>query len=110
MIRETPEGFLLDIKVLPRSSRCGICGIQGDALKIKVTAPPVDGRANEEIVAFLADVLGIRKGQVTITAGRNATRKVVAVTGCGRRDLERLIGGEGRADRTPLLPPEPSGR
>jgi hypothetical protein len=92
MIRETPEGFLLNVKALPRSSRCGICGIYGDALKIKVTAPPVDGRANEEIIAFLASGLGIKKGQVTIVAGHNATRKVVAVTGCGREDIERLMG------------------
>lgn len=92
MIRETPEGFLLNVKALPRSSRCGICGIHGDALKIKVTAPPVDGRANEEIVSFLASGLGIKKGQVTIVAGHNATRKVIAVTGCDRREMERLMG------------------
>jgi len=92
MIRETPEGFLLNVKALPRSSRCGICGIYGDALKIKVTAPPVDGRANEEIIAFLASGLGIKKGQVRIVTGHNATRKTVAVTGCRREDIERLMG------------------
>lgn len=91
MIRETPEGILVTVKVLPRSSRCEICGIQGEALKIKVTAPPVDGRANEEIISFLADSLGIRKGRVTIVAGHGASRKTVAVAGMREPELRMII-------------------
>jgi len=92
MIKETPEGVLVTVKVLPRSSRCEICGIHGDAMKIKVTSPPVDGRANEEIIAFVADSLGIKKGRVTIVTGHAATRKTVAVAGCCRGDIDHLLG------------------
>lgn len=91
MIKETSEGVLLTLKVLPRSSRCGIVGLHGDAWKIKVTSPPVEGRANEEIVAFLSETLGIKKGQVTIVSGHTSQRKTVAITGCNRQDLERHV-------------------
>ena len=90
MIKEIPDGVLLKLKVLPRSSRCEIIGPHGDALKIKVTAPPVEGRANEEIVEFLAETLGIKKGQVAIVSGNLSKRKTVAITGCNRQELERL--------------------
>jgi len=98
MIKETPEGVLVAVKVLPRSSRCEICGRHGDALKIKVTSPPVDGRANEEVVDFLTENLGIKKSRVNIVAGHNATRKVIAVAGCRRGDIERLLGETGKVD------------
>jgi len=90
MIKETSAGILLTLKVLPRSSRCEIIGPHGDALKIKVTSPPVEGRANEEIVEFLAETLGIKKGQVAIVSGHASRQKTVAITGCNRHELERL--------------------
>ena len=60
-IRETENGVVLDIRVLPRSSRCELAGIQDGALKMKITAPPVEGRANEECIRFLSDLLKVRK-------------------------------------------------
>ena len=92
MIKETAAGVLLALKVLPRSSRCAIIGPHGDALKIKVTSPPLEGRANEEIVEFLAETLGIKKGQVAIVSGHASRQKTVAITGCNRQELERLTG------------------
>ncbi|MFA5183262.1 MAG: DUF167 domain-containing protein [Syntrophales bacterium] len=94
MIKEIPDGVLLKLKVLPRSSRCEIIGCHGDALKIKVTAPPLEGRANEEIIEFLAETLGIKKGQLAIVAGHKSQHKTVAITGCNGRELERLAGKE----------------
>ncbi len=94
MIKEIADGVLLKLKVLPRSSRCEIIGTHGDALKIKVTAPPVEGRANEEIVEFLAEALGIKKGQLAIVSGHKSQRKTVAITGCNRQELESLTGKE----------------
>jgi uncharacterized protein len=90
MIKETSAGVLLKIKVLPRSSRCEIIGTHGDALKIKVISPPVDGRANDEIVEFLSVTLGIKKAQVAIVSGHKSQRKTVAITGCNSQELERL--------------------
>jgi uncharacterized protein (TIGR00251 family) len=89
MIKEIPEGVLLKLKVLPRSSRCEIMGAHGDALKIRVTSPPVEGRANDEIIDFLAETLGIKKGRLAIVAGHTSRHKTVAITGCNRQDLER---------------------
>ena len=89
MIKETSAGVLLKLKVLPRSSRCEIVGPHGGALKIKVTSPPVEGRANEEICEFLAETLGIKKGRVAIVSGHASQRKTVAIAGCNRQDLER---------------------
>jgi uncharacterized protein (TIGR00251 family) len=91
-VKETERGLIFQIRVLPRSSRCGTAGIQGDALKIKITSPPVEGKANEECVRFLADLLGIRKSQVAIIAGHKSRQKTVAVSGIRRADLEALIG------------------
>jgi len=88
MIKEIPDGVLLKLKVLPRSSRCEIVGPHGDFLKIKVTAPPLEGRANEEIIEFLAATLGIKKGQVNIVSGHASRHKTVAITGCNRQELE----------------------
>jgi uncharacterized protein (TIGR00251 family) len=88
MIKETPEGVLLKLKVLPRSSRCEIIGPHGDALKIKVAAPPLEGRANDEIIEFLAHTLGIKKSQVVIVAGHASRQKTVAIAGCNRQELE----------------------
>jgi uncharacterized protein (TIGR00251 family) len=88
MIKEIPDGVLLKLKALPRSSRCEIIGPHGGALKIKITAPPLEGRANEEIIEFLADTLGIKKNQVTIVSGHASRQKTVAITGCNRQELE----------------------
>jgi uncharacterized protein len=92
MIKEIPAGVLLKLKVLPRSSRCELVGRHGDALKIKVTAPPLEGRANEEIIEFLAEALGIKKGRLTIVNGHKSQHKTVAITGCNRQDLDGLTG------------------
>ena len=86
-VKETERGLIFQIRVLPRSSRCEVAGVQGDALKIKITSPPVEGRANEECVCFLADRLGVRKSQVEIIAGHKAKKKTIVVSGLKKTDL-----------------------
>ncbi|HLE17973.1 MAG TPA: DUF167 domain-containing protein [Syntrophales bacterium] len=90
-IKETAEGVVFHIQVLPKSSKRQITGLQGDFLKIKITAPPVDGRANEECIRFLADLLDIKKDQVHIVGGLNAKKKTVSIKGLQKKDLETLI-------------------
>ena len=88
---ERPEGVLFQIKVLPRSARSEVAGIHGEALKIKITAPPVEGKANEEIVRFLAKRLGVKSAQVSIVSGGHSQIKTVAVSGLtGPQVRERL--------------------
>jgi uncharacterized protein (TIGR00251 family) len=81
----------LDVHVQPRAKRTEVVGWYGDAVKIRLAAPPVDGAANEELVAFLADELGVTRSSVEIIAGRTSRRKRVAVDGVTREEaLDRL--------------------
>ena len=65
----------LTIHVQPRASRMGLCGIHGDSLKVAITAPPVDGKANREIIAFLAAFLKISKKEISIISGTQSRKK-----------------------------------
>jgi uncharacterized protein len=80
-IRETATGAVFRIRVVPRASRSEMVGIQGDALKLRINSPPVEGKANDECIRFLAEVLGVKKAQVTIIAGHTARIKTIAVEG-----------------------------
>lgn len=82
-IRESSGGSIFRVHVIPRAARSETAGIQGDALKLRLHAPPVDGKANEECIRLLADLLGVRKSRVTIIAGHTARTKTVAVAGVG---------------------------
>jgi len=90
-IKETADGVVFNIRVLPRSSRCEIAGIQNDALKLKITAPPVEGKANEECIRFLSDTLGVKQNRISIKAGRKSKNKSIAITGVTRKDIESII-------------------
>jgi len=65
----------LCIHVQPRASRIGLCGIHGDALKLAISAPPVDGKANKEVIAFLAALLKIPKKEIVIISGLQSRTK-----------------------------------
>ncbi|HBB15718.1 MAG: hypothetical protein A3J94_07120 [Syntrophus sp. RIFOXYC2_FULL_54_9] len=80
-IRDTSDGATFRIRVVPRASRSEAAGIQGDALKLWVTAAPTEGKANDECIRLLAKILGVKKAQVTIIAGHTARTKTVAVEG-----------------------------
>jgi len=71
----------LSLKVVPGSSRDEIVGWLGDSLKVKVRAPPEKGRANEAIVALLAERLGIDTSSISVVSGHNSPAKVVEVDG-----------------------------
>lgn len=90
-IKETTDGVVFSIQVLPRSSKCEITGCQGESLKIKITAPPVEGRANEGCIRFLAAVLRIKKNRINIVAGLKSRKKTVAIKGLNKKDVEVII-------------------
>ena len=82
----------LVVHVVPRAKRTEVVGRHGDALKIKLKAPPVDGAANAELVRFVAEQFGVPRSAVTITAGLTSRRKTVEVTGVREADaLGRLL-------------------
>ena len=90
-IRETATGVVFRIRVVPRASRCEVAGIQDDALKLRITAPPVEGKANEECIRLLAELLGVKKTQVTIVAGHASRIKTVSVEGRKAREITAII-------------------
>jgi uncharacterized protein len=69
------------VHVVPRARVTGVAGRHGDALKIRLAAPPVDGAANDELIRFLAERLSVPRSAVTITAGHTSRRKTVKITG-----------------------------
>ena len=81
MIRATPGGIVIDVRVIPRAGRSGIAGTRDGALLVRLNAPPVEGAANAELVEVLADALGVRKRDITIVAGTTARQKRVRVVG-----------------------------
>ena len=90
-VRETAEGVAFTVKLQPRARRNAIVGELGDALKLSLTAPPVDGRANEECIAFLSAALRVPKSAVSIVSGQTSRRKLIRVTGITAAELrERL--------------------
>ncbi len=78
-LQEKTEGFLLKIHVLPRSSKNSITGLHKDALKIKLTAPPVDNAANKMCLKFLAKCLNLPKTSLSIIKGKSSRTKQVLI-------------------------------
>ena len=77
----TQNEIIIKIKVEPRSSKSGIAGTCGDTLKVKLTAPPVEGKANKELTEVLAKEFGIAKRNVQILSGKRSKNKVIKLIG-----------------------------
>jgi len=86
-IRETSTGAVFRIRVVPRASRNEAVGIRDDALKLRITAPPVEGKANEACIALLAELLGVKRTRVTIVAGHASRAKTVEVKGARAAEI-----------------------
>lgn len=87
-VKETGNGVIFHIHVVPKSAKNECAGIQGDAIKLKITAPPVEGQANDACIRFLSDLLGVKKNQVTIISGHKSRKKTVAIQGKGKKEIE----------------------
>jgi uncharacterized protein (TIGR00251 family) len=77
----TDGGILLDIHVQPRASRNELAGMQGDALKVRLTSPPVDGAANKLCREFFAKRLGVAKSRITLVSGDKSRHKRLFIEG-----------------------------
>ena len=86
------EGWLLDVHVQPRASRDEVVGVHGDALKIRLCAPPVEGKANDALIAFLAELLGVPRRELAICSGATARRKTVRLPNMAADALARALG------------------
>jgi uncharacterized protein (TIGR00251 family) len=81
----------LVVHVVPRARRTAVSGPHGDAIKIALAAPPVDGAANEALVRFVAAQLGVAPGAVTIVRGAAGRRKILAVVGLDTAAARRAL-------------------
>lgn len=84
-------GVRFAVRVQPRSSRAGVDGVHGDALRVRVNAPPVDGAANEAVVELLAKALGVAKRAVRIVGGATSRSKTVDVDGVSATDARARL-------------------
>lgn len=90
-VRETPGGATFAIKVQPRARKNAVTGTVGDALKLALTAPPVEGRANQAVIEFFAEVFAIPRASVTIASGATSRNKVVRLAGVTRAAVEQHL-------------------
>ena len=91
-VRETAAGVTFRLKIQPRAKRNAVVGQLGDALKVALTAPPVEGRANEACIEFFAEILKVPRASITIVSGQSSRNKVIRVTGMSAEELRRRLG------------------
>ena len=90
-LREKDGGLLLDVAARPGASRSAVQGVHGDALKVAIHAAPEKGKANKELLAFLAKALGLRKAQLSLASGHTSRVKTVHIAGVDRATLEAKL-------------------
>ena len=90
-IKESNQGATFAVKVHPRAKKNAITGELGDALKLSLTTPPVEGRANEACVEFLAKLLKVPRSSVTIASGQRSRNKVIRVMGLSAEEVRRRL-------------------
>ncbi|HEY6011231.1 MAG TPA: DUF167 domain-containing protein [Nitrospirota bacterium] len=93
---EAPENATLSVRIQPRSSKNEASLMEDGGLKIRLTAPPVDGAANEALIRFLADALSVAKSQVEILSGHTSKNKIIRIGGISKAEAERLLNEKGK--------------
>lgn len=87
-ISSAEGGAAFPVRVVPRASKNEISGRHGDAIKIRLIAPPVEGAANEALIDFLSEILDVRKSQIEILTGHASRDKIVCVVGLTPQEVE----------------------
>jgi len=92
--KENEPSITLSIRIQPRASKNEIVRMEGGGLKIRLTAPPVDGAANEALVKFLSGELGVARSRVEIVSGHTSREKIVRINGISMTDADKMLYGE----------------
>jgi len=79
VVQTIADGLILCIHLQPRASKDEVCSLYGDALKVRITAPPVDGKANQHLIRFLAKCFGVPKSQVNLLSGERSRNKRIQI-------------------------------
>ncbi len=91
-IRPRPGGVRVRVRVQPRAAGTELAGVHGDALKVRLNAPPVDGAANEALVVFLAERFGVPRRAVRVVSGHAARTKIIEMDGIDAAAVRRAAG------------------
>ncbi len=92
MANESPGGCQISVKVMPNAPRDEIAGRLGDAVKIRIHAPALEGRANEALISFLAKRLALTRRAITVARGERSAHKVLRIEGLGAAEIQRRLG------------------
>jgi len=90
----TDGSLLLKLLVQPKASKNEIAGLQNDALKLRLTTPPIEGRANKAVIAFLAKRLHLPKSSLVIKSGQQSRHKQILISGCEEQRARQLLHEE----------------
>jgi hypothetical protein len=87
LLTETAEGVIVNVRAAPRSSRAGLDGMIGDALKVRIRSAPVDGKAKKELIEVLADAFGLPKSAVVFKSGETSKTKRLLLRGIAKETI-----------------------
>jgi uncharacterized protein len=90
-LNETTKGITFAVKIHPRARKNAITGVIGDALKVALTAPAIEGRANTAVIEFFAELFQIPRASVTIASGETSRNKVIRIAGLGKAAVEQRL-------------------
>ena len=91
MLTDVPNGCTLNLRVHPGAKRNAVTGIHDGALKLSLTTPPTDGRANDALIAFLAERLRLPRARISLVSGQTSRSKAVRITGLSAAEVESLL-------------------
>ena len=90
-LRDTPDGCTLPVRVHPGAKRNAVTGTHDGAMKISLTTPPTDGRANEALIAFVAERLNLPRSRIALVSGQTSRSKVLRITGLNAAEVESRL-------------------
>lgn len=90
-LKSSGDAVIVTLHIQPGAKKTEVAGEHGEALKIRLAAPPVDGKANAALIEFLSDLFDIPKARVTLVSGQTSRAKRIALAGVGAEDAERLL-------------------
>jgi uncharacterized protein (TIGR00251 family) len=89
--QDVPDGCHIAVRVHPGARKNGVTGVHADALKISLTTPPTDGRANEALIALLAELLRVPRGRISLVSGITSRTKLLRITGKSAAEVQAML-------------------
>jgi len=97
-VRATPDGTVVQLVVVPRAKRSRLLGLHGGVPKVALAAPPIEGRANEELIAFLAQIFGLPRSQIELLRGGTSRQKSVLLRGVSKEEARCALENSQKRD------------